>query len=140
MEFTVIGQPQGKARARTFLDKRTGRMTSVTPQKTKDYENLIKWSYKAAKGQSFGAGAIRVGINAFYEIPKSFTKTKRTAAILGELRPMVKPDGDNIIKAVLDALNGVAYNDDKQVVCVFCEKFYSEAGGFLRILIEEITK
>lgn len=42
IKFTVPGQPQGKARARTFYNGNMGRMQSVTPEKTVLYENLIK--------------------------------------------------------------------------------------------------
>ena len=42
----------------------------------------------------------------------------------GEIFPTVKPDCDNIIKIVCDALNGLAYRDDSQVVAVTCQKKY----------------
>lgn len=43
----------------------------------------------------------------------------------GRIRPIIKPDTDNIIKAVLDALNGLAYEDDSEVVSVTAKKYYS---------------
>jgi Holliday junction resolvase RusA-like endonuclease len=43
-----------------------------------------------------------------------------------EIRPTKKPDADNILKAVLDALNGLAYNDDSQIVSARIEKLYSD--------------
>lgn len=135
--FTVEGKPQGKARARTFYDKRADKMRSVTPQQTRSYEDLIRWSYVAAGGQYMGEKLARVEIQAFYPIPKSWSKKKRNDAIFDRIRPTTKPDTDNIIKVVLDALNGVAYYDDKQVVSVSCEKFYGETG-YLRVKIQEI--
>lgn len=135
--FLVEGKPQGKARARTFYDKRVGKMRSVTPEQTKDYESLIRWSYKAAGGKYLGEKLISVDIQAFYPIPKSFSKKKRQAAEFEEMRPTTKPDCDNVIKAVLDALNGVAYYDDKQVVSVSCNKYYG-VTGCLEITIKEI--
>jgi Holliday junction resolvase RusA-like endonuclease len=137
MIFTVEGKPQGKARARTFYDKKVGKMRSVTPEQTKSYEDLIRWSYRAAGGQYMGEKVLQVSIKAFYPIPSSFSKKKRDAALNGEIRPTTKPDCDNVIKVVLDALNGVAYYDDKQVVYVSCNKFYAEQGG-LKICITEI--
>lgn len=137
IKFIVESKPQGKARARTFYDKRAEKMRSVTPQQTKSYEDLIRWSYKAAGGQYMGEKLIKVEIQAFYPIPKSFSKKKRNDAIFERIRPTTKPDCDNIIKVVLDALNGVAYYDDKQVVSVSCEKYYGETG-YLRISIQEI--
>ena len=49
MKFIVEGKPQGKARARTFYNRQRGKMQSMTPQNTVDYENLVRWSYKAAE-------------------------------------------------------------------------------------------
>lgn len=135
--FFVEGKPQGKARARTFYDKRVGKMKSVTPEQTKDYESLIRWSYKAAGGKYLGEKLISVDIQAFYPIPQSFSKAKRNDAIFEKIRPTTKPDLDNCAKAVLDALNGVAYYDDKQVVSVSCNKYYGETG-YLKITIKEI--
>ena len=124
INFVVEGKPQGKARARTFYDKRVGKMRSITPEQTKSYEDLIRWSYKAADGQYFSEKTLQVDIQAFYPIPQSFNKKKVAAAINADIRPTTKPDCDNIIKVVLDALNGVAYDDDKQVVELVVKKQY----------------
>lgn len=138
--FVVKGKPQGKARARTFYDYRSGRMKSITPQQTKDYEELIAWSYKAAGGRHLGDSLVEIEIMAFYEIPKSTSNKRRQEIIENRVRPTVKPDCDNIIKAVLDALNGIAYNDDKQVVSVECSKHYSDAEGYLSIYVNQISE
>ena len=135
--FTVEGKPQGKARARTFYNKRLGRMQSITPEQTKSYEDLIRWSYTAAGGKYLGETTLQVDIQAFYPIPKSFSKAKTNDAVTRKLRPTTKPDCDNIIKVVLDALNGVAYYDDKQVICVSCNKYYGETG-YLKVTITEV--
>lgn len=137
-QFYVEGKPQGKARARTFYDDRAEKMRSITPQQTKNYEDLIRWSYKAAGGRYLGERLIKVKIFAFYPIPKSFSKKKTNEALSCMIYPTTKPDCDNIIKIVLDALNGVAYYDDKQVVSVMCEKYYSEKGR-LFVTVEELN-
>jgi Holliday junction resolvase RusA-like endonuclease len=54
-----------------------------------------------------------------------------------EILPMVKPDTDNIAKGVLDSLNGIAYQDDKQVVELKVNKFYNNTP-YVRVMIEEI--
>lgn len=137
MQFIVEGRPQGKARARTFYNSRAGKMQSITPEQTKSYEDLIRWKYKAAGGEYYGEKTLQVSIQAYYPIPKGFSKAKVNDAIGGNLRPTTKPDCDNIIKVVLDALNGVAYYDDKQVICVSCNKYYGQQG-YLLIHINEI--
>ena len=135
--FVVKGKPQGKARPRVVTNKYTGRKHGYTPEKTMDYENLIRWSFKDAGGQYMGDKLLEVEIKAFYPIPKSSTKKQKLAIEQGKVRPQTKPDCDNIIKGVLDSLNGVAYYDDKQVVCVTCNKYYDNTGR-LEITIKEL--
>ena len=107
MIFRVEAQPFGKQRARTFYDKRSGKMRSITPEKTKSFEDLVRWSYTAAGGQYLGDALIVLRITAFYAIPKSYTKKDKLAAAEHRIRPTTKPDVDNCAKAILDALNGV---------------------------------
>ena len=121
MKFEIDGQPQGKARPRIT------RYSHYTPQKTKDYEYYIKQCFMVAGGRMIEQGkAISMTLTAVYQIPKSFTKKKQAAASLGEIKPLTKPDIDNVIKVVCDALNGVAYKDDTQITSVTAIKYYGE--------------
>lgn len=124
--FTIPGPPQGKARARTFYNPALGRMQSITPDKTILYENLIKACYqKEAGGVFFPKGTpVLVLIRADFDIPKSATKKARSEMMVGTILPTKKPDADNVIKTVLDALNGVAYHDDTQVTNIMFIKQY----------------
>lgn len=97
MKFVIEGRPQGKARARTFWNSRTGKMQSITPEQTRSYEDLIRWSYKAAGGTYLGKGQFTVAIRAIYEVPVSYPKKKREAALRGEIRPCVKPDRKSVV-------------------------------------------
>lgn len=126
--FTVPGKPQGKARARTFYNPKTQGMSSVTPEKTVLYENFISTCYLQIAGEERfeDTAYIRIRIQAFFEVPKSSSKVKKEAMLNGEILPAKKPDIDNIAKAVLDALNSVAYRDDTQVVELQLRKQYSE--------------
>lgn len=136
MQFIVNGMPQGKSRARTVRNKYTSKVHSFTPEKTQNYEDLIRWAYKEAGGKYFGEQPLRIDITAYFPIPQSFSKTKRKQALIGVLKPTKKPDCDNILKVVLDALNGVAYHDDKQVTGVSCNKLYSDTGSLTITLLE----
>lgn len=125
--FTVPGEPQGKARARTCGGH------TYTPEKTVLYENLIKTEYarqcgnrKFATLSDGTAQPVAVRIEAVYGIPKSYSKKKRERALNGELAPTKKPDADNIAKVVCDALNGVAYVDDTQVIDLRVFKRFGE--------------
>lgn len=121
--FSVAGEPTGKARPRVT---RTGH--AYTPEKTVLYENLIKMEYESQCGDAYCEKDVPVAlsISAFYGIPKSATKRKREEMLAGEIRPTKKPDADNLAKLVGDALNGIAYYDDSQIVQCYVEKFYSD--------------
>lgn len=121
VQFIVPGEPQGKGRPR-FGNGRT-----YTPAKTIAYEKLI--AGKAAEAMRYfpdGVTAlpVRVRVDAYKGIPKSWTRAKRLRAMDGQEIPG-KPDLDNVAKAVLDALNGVVYADDVQVTRLLVTKQYS---------------
>ncbi|MGM9630385.1 RusA family crossover junction endodeoxyribonuclease [Butyricicoccus sp.] len=124
--FSVPGEPQGKGRPR--FSRHNGRTITHTPDKTVLYENLVVTEYQAQMGAfRFPDDAqLRMSVWAYYGIPKSTSKRKREAMKAGTIRPTKKPDVDNILKCVADALNGVAYRDDAQIVEVVMEKFYDE--------------
>lgn len=61
-------------------------------------------------------GPIKLGVKAFFEVPKSKPKWFREAARLGEIQPETKPDLDNVLKHVKDCATGIFWEDDKQVV------------------------
>ena len=119
--FTVAGAPQGKARPRVT------RHGAYTPQKTKDYEMQVCGAYMMqCGGAMFPDLPLYVTIWAYFPIPKSASKAKREKMLNGEIRPTVKPDFDNIAKAICDALNKEAYHDDSQIVRAYVFKYYSD--------------
>ena len=67
---------------------------------------------------------------------KGFKKTDYTNCTTARW-PTKKPDSDNIIKIILDALNGICYHDDSQVCKIYFEKKYSEIPK-VEITIKEI--
>ena len=78
---------------------------------------------------------MHVRVMAAFSVPKSDSKKKRYEKLNCILLPTKKPDTDNILKVVCDALNGCAYHDDKQVVGAVIEKYYATEPG-LYITIE----
>ena len=136
IQFDIPGTPRGKQRPRVV--RQNGRTISFTPDQTVQYENLVRWCYKTAEGKRFpDDAALKVIINAFYEIPKSVSKKKRQQMINGEIRPTKKPDADNVAKIVCDSLNGIAYRDDAQIVTCIIKKWYSEEPS-VSVEIEEV--
>lgn len=122
-QFTVLGAPRGKERPRAA--KLRDRTVVYTPKKTKDYEREIATAYRTQCRGIF-SGAVAIEIHAYYEIPKSASRKRVLDMVSDRERPTKKPDGDNIAKAVCDALNGVAYKDDSQVVDLTVRKYYSK--------------
>ena len=123
VEFMVLGAPKGKERPR--VAKLSDRTIVYTPKKTKDYEREIATAYRTQCRGIF-SGAVAIEIHAYYEIPKSASRKRVLDMVSDRERPTKKPDGDNIAKAVCDALNGVAYKDDSQVVDLTVRKYYSK--------------
>ena len=121
--FTVLGAPQGKERPRAV--KLRDRTIVYTPKKTRDYEREIATAYRTQCSGMF-SGAVAIEIHAYYEIPKSASRKRVLDMVSDRERPTKKPDGDNIAKAVCDALNGVAYKDDSQVVDLTVRKYFSK--------------
>lgn len=121
--FVVYGEPQGKGRPRA--SSRGGFVRMYTPAATQAYENEIAGLAARAMGElQVLSTAISLRVVAHHAIPVSWSKKKQLAALNGEVIPG-KPDLDNVAKAVLDAMNGVVYVDDKQVIRLVAEKRYS---------------
>jgi Holliday junction resolvase RusA-like endonuclease len=123
--FTVPGEPRGKGRP-----KATSRGSFVrlyTDAKTASYENLVRLCAVEAMGdlEPFKS-AVSVEVVAMLAIPKSTPKKVLPGMLSGAISPTKKPDLDNVIKAVLDGLNTVAFTDDALVVELIGHKFYGE--------------
>ena len=77
-------------------------------------------------------------VRAFYGIPKSTTKRKRAEIAAGACRPTKKPDFDNVFKILCDALNGIAYADDAQIVQASIRKRYTPCDPHVEVSIHAI--
>ena len=119
--FRIDGKPQGKGRPRFTRSGHT-----YTPDSTAEYEQRVKLACRLSGAPKL-TGSISADIRAVFAVPKSYTKKERSAALALHFAPR-KPDCDNIAKIILDALNGLAYDDDAQVVRLHVEKCYGEAA------------
>ncbi len=123
-EFTVAGEPKAKGRPR--FNPRYAGSRPRTPEDTVAYENLIGWEFRRQCRGTFPEKVpVEMEIRAYYTIPASASKTRKTLMEQGQIRPTKKPDLDNVVKVYADALNHVAYHDDAQVIKISCEKYYS---------------
>ena len=135
LTYIVYGEPVGKGRPRFA---RRGKFTSTyTPQKTKTYEDEIRMMAKAAMGASEPLDTpMTVAIYIRVGIPASYSKQKRKDALAGIIKPMKKPDLDNIAKCFLDSMNEIVYLDDKQVVNLHVTKVYAETPA-VQVMVKE---
>ena len=132
INFVIPGKVQAKQRPR-FNGK-----FAYTQRETVAYENWVKTCYlEKYKGQKLLEKPLKVKIIAYYDIPKSTSKKKQKMMLDNEIFPTIKPDADNIAKSILDSLNGIAYLDDKQVVKLIVEKYYSKSAN-VTVMIEEL--
>ena len=115
IKFEIPPRPKGRPR---FANGH-----AYTPKLATDYEYTIAQEY-LLKGLKKHLGAISVFITFNYRIANSRIKTLRHGDICTE-----KADIDNLVKAVLDGLNGVAFLDDKQVYKIAAEKKWAESNS-----------
>lgn len=137
--FTVPIEPFGKGRPR--FTAANGRRLAYTPAKTRHGEAIIKkFASMAMEGRDpFPEGVpLRVRAKLFFSIPKSYTKKRHEACLVGKELPTKKPDCDNAIKACLDPMNGVVFHDDNQVVLLELQKYYSQESGRIEIEVSPV--
>lgn len=140
--FIVDGKVQPKQRPKVYRNKYTGQVHAMTPKNTVEYENKVKASfYEACDGEKFFlTGAVQMTVNVYVAIAKSTPKKTREKMLTGELKPITRTgDLDNLLKAISDALNGVAYDDDSQIIDATIRKFYGEQAK-AEITIREVTR
>jgi Holliday junction resolvase RusA-like endonuclease len=136
--FVVYGNPVGKGRPRAT--SRGGFVRMYTDAKTLGFESAVADEARIAmrEWQAFNT-PMQMQLSAYYPIPKSWSKKKRQMAMDGEIHPQVKPDLDNVMKAVLDAMNGVVYVDDSQVINMVATKRYS-SDPRVEVYLHEVLK
>lgn len=121
--FSVPGEPVGKGRPRFIRE--TGR--TYTPEKTANFETLVKWEYHRQCGNARFEDDATLGIKveAYFGIPKSKSKRQQKAMEEGVILHTHKPDADNLLKAIADGLNHIAYHDDSIIAYAEVKKLYS---------------
>ena len=134
-QFKIPGKVQAKQRPRF---SKSGIV--YTPKETRVYENFVRACYSDYANQYKWEpydGQLRAEVEVFIQVPKSDSKLKKQAKIIGEIRPTIKPDCDNLAKSILDSLNGLAYQDDRQIIELSVKKFYAERSE-VRVKLMEV--
>lgn len=129
ISFTVYGRPVPKGRPR--FNTNTG--VVYPPKRTVDFERSVRSAASIAmRGKGILTGAVFLEVNSYFMVPKSWSKRKRLDALSGDAWHSGKPDGDNLLKAVCDALNGVVWMDDAQCSMKIIKKRYCDINDMER--------
>lgn len=130
VSFTILGRLPGWARVR--VDTRGNYPRFFTGKKTRDGENIVRVHAKKAMSRERlkpFSGPVELCVTIFLNPPESWSKKKREAAkfVTG------KPDADNILKLIGDAMNRVVYRDDSQIASVHFVRVYTLDTECVRI-------
>ena len=132
LKLTIPGEPRPKGRPR-FV-RQTGR--TYTPKSTTSYENLVRYAFTEAYPDWIPTEApIELHLRFTFTPPQSWSKKKKEQALNKNIRKKSKPDLDNLEKAVMDALNHVAWADDSQIYVKYTSKEYSERAEAKIVII-----
>ena len=124
IEIVLDGPPRGKGRPR--FSTKGGSATTYTDAATRAYELKLAWKAKVAmRGKPPFEGPVHLTVIAYLPIPKYLSKADKIAAEKGDIVPIGRIDVDNIMKSAMDGMNGIVFQDDKQVVLASICKFYS---------------
>lgn len=118
--LTIPGEPVGWGRPTPVARLNAAGepfVMMVTQEQTRQAKAAVRAAFKRKyPGHRPWTGPVLLRFTAVFAIPKSFNKALRDAAERGLLYATKKPDKDNIEKLIKDALNGVVYADDQQVM------------------------
>jgi len=132
--FTVDGDPVPKGRPR--FARRGQFVQTYTDAKTIDYETQVAMRARHAIGSTKPLeGALSVFLYLRYTVPASYSKKRKEACLKGVEYPK-RIDIDNVYKSVTDAMNGIVYVDDSQIVEAHIKKVYAEESG-ANIMVQE---
>ena len=141
IKFVYNGEAVGKGRPR--VSRRGSYVHTYTPEKTRIFEEAIRFEFMASNCEAMPVYPKEVPLKATVvigtAIPKSYSKKKREMCREGLIAPSKRPDLDNILKSIFDALQGDAFVDDSQIVSIRAEKIFSEKP-FVEVVIDEYKR
>lgn len=134
LTITIPGELRGKGRPR--FSARGGFARAYTDAKTASAETWVRaCAVDAACGTPI-AGPVAVRLDVGVGVPASWSKRKRADALAGAVWPTGKPDLDNVLKLVGDALNGIVWADDRQIVRAEITRRYAETPAAILTVTE----
>jgi len=124
-KFRIMGKVKAKQSVKFGING-----VKYTPPDMVTYANWVKTCFRKEYPEHLphllDGYNLTIRLDVFFKMPESFSKKKQEKALRGDLRPTVKPDWDNISKNICDALNRLAYTDDKAITDGSVHKYYSK--------------
>jgi len=130
MKFSVPGTPKAQPRAKATTIG--GRARMYTPKSADAFKASVALAAQQA-GVKPSEGA--VGIALYFVFPRPKNKVWKTRLMLTEYHTK-KPDLDNLAKAVMDALDGIAWRDDAQVAWMSLSKVIAEGDEASQTIVK----
>lgn len=122
--FTFDIEPTPQLRPR--VSSRGGYVKVYDPPKVKQFKSILRSLAANQYSRPPLIGPLSVSLTFYRPVQSSISKTERERRLSNESKPVVKPDTDNYIKSTLDALNGILWHDDSQIVKIEAEKRYGD--------------
>lgn len=124
MKIIINEAPMSQSRPRfNSYSKRAYEKVDIT-----NYKKRVGYTAKQVIKKPIEKGiALKIDVVFYMQTPKSVSNIKKNAVNLRNevIRVTKKPDIDNLLKAILDGLNGIAFDDDNQITDVTMKKRYS---------------
>ena len=135
IQFTIKGEIKTKQRPRATVIGGHARVYSS--KDTIMYENYVKSEFQRQCAYYLGTEPLKATIIAHFLPSGELAKYGEDVQYIACMK---NKDLDNIAKTILDALNGIAYEDDKQIVELHCEKYYtSKNTEYVEVKIETLA-
>lgn len=136
VRLVIPGKPHGKSRPRF------GNGRAFTDPKAVSFAERVHIAWREQGSPSFGPEAVTMRVSVHRRRPRQHFRKDGLMSQIGlasDPRPIVTPDADNFAGSVMDALNNLAYYDDRQVVSLTAERFWSDQDDYLTVDIERFA-
>lgn len=142
IKLVIYGEPVAQGRPRFT---RIGKYVhAYDPAKSKNYKQLVRFwvtqQLKKKDGFKPIEKAVYVELIFWLPIPISWSKKRRIEADSGIIRPIVKPDTDNLVKSVTDSCNGLLWVDDSVITDLHAKKRYTAGQAKVEMVVREVEE
>lgn len=130
LQFVIPGEPVGQGRPR--FSAANGKVRTFDPDKSRNYKACVSMLAAEAvekQGWEYTEEPVFVNIIAYMPVAKSLSKKAKADCYSWKNHPCKKPDVDNIVKGICDAMNGIVYKDDCQVCSLWVYKRFVSGPG-----------